>query len=159
MQVSGINNSFKISGYGAPAFEINNSTGWAGIATVTNASRQIDQSNKNLNMLTDVLEKKTNDFQAVGNLLRTPDKSLDDLKNLINKISALRENLNLDNLGQALRELKSLGNDNYALRQQILKMQEIRENEQSVAVRSYMFSLYEKAYEKKIQSLGIDVYF
>ncbi len=159
MQVSGINNSFKISNYGASAFEINNSTSRAGLATVNNASRQIDQSNKNLNMLTDVLEKKANDFQAVGNILKTPDKDLDDLKNLINKISALRENLNLDNLGQALKELKSLGNDNYALRQQLLKMQELRENEQSAAVRSYMFSLYEKAYEKKIQSLGIDVYF
>jgi len=159
MQVSGINNSFKISGYGTPAFEVNNSISRDSTATATNASRRIDQSNKNINMLTDVLEKKVNGFKAVSNILRTPDKDLDDLKNLINKISALRENLNLDNLGQALRELKSLGNDNYALRQQILKMQEIRENEQSVAVRSYMFSLYEKAYEKKIQSLGIDVYF
>ena len=110
-------------------------------------------------MMTEVLEKKVNDFKAVGNIIRTPDKDLDDLKKLINKISELRENLNLDNLGQTLRELKSLGNDNYALRQQILNMQELRENEQSVAVRSYMFSLYEKVYEKKIQSLGIDVYF
>jgi hypothetical protein len=159
MQVSGINNSFKINNYGTSAFEINNSKSRADLATVNNASRQIDQSNKNVNMLTNILEKKANDFQVVGNILKTPDKELDDLKNLINKISALRENLNIDNLGQALEELKSLGNDNYASHQQLLKMQELRENEQTAVVRSYMFSLYEKAYEKKIQSLGIDVYF
>jgi len=159
MQVSGIDSSFKINNYSSPAFESIGSTNRSKTTSLNKSSRQINQPNKNLNMLKDVLEKKVNDFQAIGNITGTPDKDLDDLKKLINKISELRENLNLDNLGQALRELKSLGSDNYALRQQILKMQELRENEQSVAVRSYMFSLYEKAYEKKIQSSGIDVYF
>jgi len=159
MQVSGIDNSFMNSNYGSSALKSISSTNRPNSASLSNVSRQIDQSNKSISMMTEVLEKKVNDFKAVGNIIRTPDKDLDDLKKLINKISELRENLNLDNLGQTLRELKSLGNDNYALRQQILNMQELRENEQSVAVRSYMFSLYEKVYEKKIQSLGIDVYF
>jgi hypothetical protein len=183
MEMSGINNNFLINNYSKqavqntysnsqfpavqntysknqfPAVQNTYSNSQFPAVPVKNTAEQIFATDRSLTLLTDALEKKVNDFQAIGNLTGLQDKGLEDFKNLINKLSSLRENLNLDNLGQTLIDLKSLGNNNYALRQKLLNMQELRENEQSVAIRSYMFSLYDKVYEKKMQSLGIDVYY
>jgi hypothetical protein len=171
MEVSGINNNFITNNYSVQAVQntysknqflsVQNtySNNQFSAVSLNNAGGQVVGMDKSLSLLTDVLGKKVNDFQAVGNLIGLQDGDLENLKELINKLSALKENLNLNNLGQALIDLKSLGDDHYALRQKLLKMQELRENEQSVAIRSYMFSLYDKVYEKKLQSLGIDVYY
>jgi hypothetical protein len=159
MEVSGINNSFISNNYNAQTVQNTYLNSRFSAVPVKNTTVQIFGTDTSLSLLTGVMEKKINDFQAIGNLTGLQDKDLDGLKDLINKLSSLKENLNLGNLGQALIDLKSIGNDNYALRQRLLNIQELRENEQSVAIRSYMLSLYDKVYEKKIQSLGIDVYY
>jgi len=124
-----------------------------------NDSRQIDQLNKNLILLINILKKKVSDFQSIGNIIETQDISLENLKNLIKKLAALRENLSSDNVSETLSEIQYLGHDNYELLQQLLRLQELHENKKSVSIRSYMFLLYEKAFANKGQSSRIDVYF
>ena len=159
MQVSGINKSYISNNFSALAIQNTYLKNQPYKIPEDNATWKIDQLNKNLIMLINILKKKVSDFQAIGNIIETQDMDLENLKNLIRKLGALRENLNSDNVGETLSEIQYLGNDNYEILQQLLRLQELHGNKKSVSIRSYMFLLYEKAYANKDQSSRIDVYF
>jgi len=159
MEIYGIDNSFNASSYSTQATHGNYANTRFPVIPSNNTNCCIKAPDLDFNFISETLDNKINDFQAVASLLGPLDSDLDDLRNIITTISYLKENLTMYNLGDTLRELKSIGSDNYAMRQRVLNMQELRENEQSVAIRSYMYSLYDKVYEKKIQSMGLDVYY
>jgi len=159
MEVLGINNSFRINNYSTQTIQGTYLNNQFPVVSSSNTGGYIKATGTNINFVSGAFENTINGFQAAANFIGPLDNDLEDIRNLINKISFLKENLNMYNLGDTLRELKSIGNGNYELRQQALKMQELHENEQSVAIRSYMYSLYDKVCEKKIQSLGLDVYY
>lgn len=124
-----------------------------------NPGDQVFETYQNLCALIDVLENKIHIFQVSGNFAGLHDKFLKDLRDLVNKLRKLKENLSLDNLESTLAELKSLGKDNFELLQQLVNMENKHTNNKSAAMPSYMFSFYDRVNEKKVQSLGIDVYY
>jgi hypothetical protein len=159
MEVYGIDNNFKINNYSAQNMQNPYLKNPVVTGSVKSANYQTRGSDQGIKMMTDVLEKKISDFQAIDKNMILPSEDLINLRDLITQISSLRDNLNVNNLGDALRELKSLGDENYASRQQLSKAQEMHKNEQSFAIRSLVFSIYQKGYEKETRSRSVDVYY